>query len=54
MQATPQHTYQILTKRPQRMARSRAPLQRVLPNVWLGTSVENAPTISIASTIFTR
>jgi protein gp37 len=36
------HTYQILTKRPDRMAsvlRSRG--LYVLPNVWLGTSVEN-------------
>jgi protein gp37 len=43
MAATPQHTYQILTKRPDRMrrlmqSRGRAPL----PNVWLGTSVEDA------------
>lgn len=40
MAATPQHTYQILTKRPDRMARfsERLPL---LPNVWLGTSVED-------------
>lgn len=44
MQATPRHTYQILTKRPDRMAEiaSRLPL---LPNVWLGTSVENAAVI---------
>ncbi|MXO73551.1 DUF5131 family protein [Alteraurantiacibacter buctensis] len=41
MRRTPQHHYQILTKRPQRMAEV---LQRIaqvpLPNVWLGTSVE--------------
>jgi protein gp37 len=41
MQATPQHTYQILTKRPDRMADITASLP-VLPNVWLGTSVESA------------
>jgi protein gp37 len=43
MQATPQHTYQILTKRPQRMARVVANNieWNPLPNVWLGTSVEN-------------
>jgi protein gp37 len=41
MQATPQHTYQILTKRPDRMAVITASLP-VLPNVWLGTSVESA------------
>jgi protein gp37 len=36
------HTYQILTKRPERMKNllGRAPF-KVLPNVWLGTSVEN-------------
>lgn len=43
MRATPQHTYQILTKRPERM---RDVLRRddfsVLHNVWLGTSVENS------------
>src|SRR5665811_397827 len=40
-QATQRHTYQILTKRPNRMAEITASLP-VLPNVWLGTSVENA------------
>lgn len=41
MAATPRHDYQLLTKRPDRM---REVLSRdefkVLPNVWLGTSVE--------------
>ena len=41
MRRTAQHHYQILTKRPARMAEI---LQRIapepLPNVWLGTSVE--------------
>jgi protein gp37 len=41
MQKTPQHTYQILTKRPDRMARMTNWLP-TLKNVWLGTSVENA------------
>jgi protein gp37 len=41
MQAAPQHTYQILTKRPDRMAEITASLP-VLENVWLGTSVESA------------
>jgi protein gp37 len=41
MEATPHHTYQILTKRPDRMAELTTEF-RVLPNVWLGTSVENA------------
>ncbi|PWC74037.1 DUF5131 family protein [Azospirillum sp. TSH64] len=36
------HTYQILTKRPERMASLLAqPEFAVLPNVWLGTSVED-------------
>lgn len=42
MQATPRHTYQVLTKRPHRMA---AVLRRIapepLPNVWVGTSIES-------------
>lgn len=41
MQDTPQHTYQILTKRPRRMADLAAALP-LLKNVWLGTSVESA------------
>lgn len=40
MADTPRHTYQILTKRPERMAEM-APSLPVLPNVWLGTSVED-------------
>lgn len=40
MAATPRHTYQILTKRPERMAEVMAD-QALLPNVWLGTSVED-------------
>ena len=42
MEATPRHSYQILTKRPDRLgtlaARGAIP---VLSNVWLGTSVED-------------
>lgn len=40
MGQTRRHTYQVLTKRPERM---RSVLQRlpILPNVWIGTSVEN-------------
>lgn len=46
MRETPQHNYQILTKRPERMARIVSDLVReVLPNVWLGTSIENADVI---------
>lgn len=44
MAATPQHTYQILTKRPDRMADITPDLQ-LLPNVWLGTSVENGAVV---------
>jgi protein gp37 len=40
MRETPRHTYQILTKRPDRMAEITAKLQ-TLDNVWLGTSIEN-------------
>lgn len=43
MRSTPQHTYQILTKRPERMRAVLTALDMpVLPNVWLGTSVEDA------------
>ena len=39
---TPQHTYQILTKRASRMRKYFVPGERLLPsNVWLGVSVEN-------------
>jgi protein gp37 len=42
MEATPHHTYQILTKRPDRMATVlTSPGFVVLSNVWLGTSVED-------------
>jgi protein gp37 len=41
MSSTPRHTYQILTKRPERMADLTKSLP-LLPNVWLGTSVENS------------
>ena len=40
MQACPQHTFQILTKRPERMARW-TESHPAPPNVWLGTSVED-------------
>jgi protein gp37 len=41
MAATPQHTYQILTKRAVRMAKLASRLDWP-PNVWMGVSVENA------------
>jgi len=47
MKQTPRHTYQILTKRPDRMAEVLAGSQfEVLPNVWLGTSVEDGRVLS--------
>jgi protein gp37 len=47
MKETPRHTYQILTKRPGRMLEvlSAAPFE-VLPNVWLGTSIEDGRVLS--------
>jgi protein gp37 len=43
MGATPQHTYQVLTKRPERMRDILSqPAFDALPNVWLGTSVEDS------------
>lgn len=41
MKSTPRHTFQILTKRPDRMASVLAGGLDILPNVWLGTSVED-------------
>ena len=42
MALCPRHTFQILTKRPERMAEYMAGRAAVSPpNVWLGTSVEN-------------
>lgn len=47
MRETPRHSYQILTKRPDRMASLIASkIPEVLPNVWLGTSVEDADVVS--------
>ncbi|SMQ70297.1 protein gp37 [Devosia lucknowensis] len=47
MAETPQHTFQILTKRPERMS---AVFERiglpVLKNVWLGTSVEDGGVVN--------
>jgi protein gp37 len=40
MAETPRHTYQILTKRPDRMLEV-VPRLPKLPNVWLGTSIED-------------
>lgn len=46
MRETPHHNYQILTKRPERMAELVATkIGEVLPNVWLGTSIEDGNVI---------
>jgi protein gp37 len=43
MRDTPHHNYQILTKRPERMAQFvSAKIMEILPNVWLGTSIESS------------
>lgn len=42
MERTSHHTYQVLTKRPERMAEVLRGGFPVLGNVWLGTSVEDA------------
>ncbi|MFG0251686.1 MAG: DUF5131 family protein [Phycisphaerales bacterium JB038] len=41
MNAAPQHTFQVLTKRPERAAAMSRKLHWS-PNIWMGTSVENA------------
>src|SRR5688500_5398094 len=42
IRATPRHTYQLLTKRPGKMASILRRLQPVpLENLWLGTSIED-------------
>lgn len=43
MREASRHTFQILTKRPERMANMLRgwPLRKHWPNVWLGTSIEN-------------
>ena len=41
MTATPQHTYQVLTKRARRLRRV-APELNWPPNVWMGVSVEDS------------
>jgi protein gp37 len=46
MGSCPQHTFQVLTKRPKRMARILSAYydvtrQEPFPNVWLGTSIES-------------
>jgi protein gp37 len=52
MRQTPHHHYQILTKRPERMAALvESKIRSILPNVWLGTSVENADVVHRADSL---
>jgi len=52
MKQTPRHTYQILTKRPDRMAEVLSGSQfEILPNVGLGTSVEDGRVLSESGAI---
>jgi protein gp37 len=47
MKQSPHHTYQVLTKRPERMQKILSDNSfSILPNVWLGTSVEDAAATS--------
>ncbi|MCP4245565.1 MAG: phage Gp37/Gp68 family protein, partial [bacterium] len=41
MNACPQHTFQVLTKRPERAAAESVELTWT-PNIWMGTSIEDA------------
>ena len=48
MMQCPQHTFQVLTKRPERMSLYYLVRYGIpLPNVWLGTSVENQSTFDL-------
>ena len=47
MDQTPQHRYQVLTKRPELIMPTLARMGRTLPpNAWIGTSVEDARVVS--------
>lgn len=47
MVQAPQHSFQVLTKRPERMARFLAERRQLRPpHIWLGTSVEGAAQIA--------
>jgi protein gp37 len=45
IRVTPQHTYQILTKRPERLVEL-APHLNFYKNIWMGVSVENQNYVS--------
>lgn len=52
MRETPRHKYQILTKRAERMRKFIINNNlEILPNVWLGTSVENKSTVKRLSVL---
>ena len=52
MKRTSHHHYQILTKRPERMAAFvRKHVKEIVPNVWLGTSIENADHVARAEAL---
>jgi len=54
MKATPHHHYQILTKRPDRMGEIiHSHIRDVLPNVWLGTSIEDEQAVPRADALRT-
>ena len=54
IKATPQHTYQILTKRPERIKKCLPDdWGDGYPNVWLGVSVENQETANLRIPILT-
>lgn len=52
IEKTPQHTYQILTKRPSRMAQFFT-THAIPDNAWLGTSVENVAVLHRIETLKT-
>jgi protein gp37 len=55
MAKTPQHTFQILTKRPERMLEwVTRPRPVPLPNVWLGISAENQATAEARVPLLTQ
>ncbi|MGH8905505.1 MAG: DUF5131 family protein [Egibacteraceae bacterium] len=52
IRATPRHSYQVLTKRPGKMASVMRRLQpQPLPNLWLGTSVEDDDCVARADSL---
>ncbi len=54
MQRAPRHTFQVLTKRPERAGGAGTATCRGATNIWMGTSVENADYASTASSTCRR